>query len=144
MISLDPGRLLKKGYHTCKPLTESTQRAWCGATRKLLFELNLGHLWSSELTGNTKQWSRLIYDCINARELAVWKANLQQKSKLRLYLTIKSTLAKEEYLLLPLALRSHIAEMRCGTNRLRIETGCWEKEAVAERFCRVCVWTCRG
>ena len=63
----------------------------------------------------------------------------QKKAKLRLYRTLKSDLRREEYLSLPLESRRRLTEIRSGTHGLRIETGRWQKEAVEERICRVCI-----
>ena len=52
---------------------------------------------------------------------------------------MKTELRKEEYLQLPIQHRAPIAELRCGTSRLRVETGRWSKEALEERFCKVCI-----
>src|SRR6185437_8997490 len=99
--------------------------------------LFLGHVWSSENLGN--DWERLVRDSVRTRELDCWKTGLQKKAKLRLYRTLKSELRREEYLDLPQDIRVRLTELRCGTHRLRVETGRWEKEELAERVCRVCV-----
>jgi hypothetical protein len=112
---------------------------WCGGTRKLLFDLCLGHVWSSEEVGTSTDWENLIYSSIKARELQSWKDALQMKEKLRLYREIKPRLEREGYLVLPLETRRRLSEIRCGTHCLRIETGRWLKEAPEERFCRVCL-----
>ena len=47
-------KLLKQVFDLCKPITGNMPTTWCGSTRKLLFDLYLGHVWSSEDVGSTK------------------------------------------------------------------------------------------
>jgi hypothetical protein len=99
----------------------------------------LGHVWSSEDVGSSKDWEKVIYANLRAREVQEWKEGLQRKSKLRLYRTLKKDLRRESYLALPLDSRRKLTEMRSGTHCLRIETGRWEKEPLEQRICKVCV-----
>ena len=93
---------------------------WCGSTRKLLFDLCLGHVWSSEDVGSSKDWEKVISANLRAREVQEWREGLQRKSKLRLYRTLKKDLRRESYLALPLDSRRKLTEMRSGTHCLRI------------------------
>src|SRR5690348_12381493 len=101
IIRLPHDRLLKRVYMACKPITGNAQTSMCGGTRRLLFELNLGHLWNSEELGEAWDWIRLTKDCIKARETRVWSDQLQMRPKLRFYRLIKFDLDREEYLQLP-------------------------------------------
>ena len=132
-------KLLKQVFLRCKSINENVQSTWCGGTRKLLSELLLSHVWSSENVGSRQDWEKVIFSSIRAREIQTWKDSLQKKPKLRLYRTLKSDLRRESYLALPLESRRRLTELRCGTHCLRIETGRWENEAVEERVCKVCV-----
>jgi hypothetical protein len=132
-------KLLKQVFDLCKPITGNMPTTWCGSTRKLLFDLYLGHVWSSEDVGSSKDWEKVIYANLRAREVQEWKEGLQRKSKLRLYRTLKKDLRRESYLALPLDSRRKLTEMRSGTHCLRIETGRWEKEPLEQRICKVCV-----
>jgi hypothetical protein len=139
LARLKSDKLLKRVFLICKPITGGMATTWCGGTRKLLFDLGLGHVWRSENVGTSKDWEKVIYSSIKARELQTWKQAMQKKEKLRLYRTIKPSLERESYLVLPLETRRRLSEIRCGTHCLRIETGRWLKEAPEERFCRVCL-----
>jgi hypothetical protein len=57
---LSPEKLLKQVFNLCKPITGNMPTTWCGSTRKLLFDLCLGHVWSSESVGPTKDWEKLF------------------------------------------------------------------------------------
>ena len=141
---LSPEKLLKQVFNLCKPITGNMPTTWCGSTRKLLFDLCLGHVWSSESVGPTKDWEKVISASLRAREVHEWKEGLQRKSKLRLYRTLKNDLRRESYLALPLESRRKLTEMRSGTHSLRIETGRWEKEPLEQRICKVCVCAARS
>ena len=75
-------KLLKQVFDLCKPITGNTPTTWWGSTRKLLFDLCLGHVWSSEDVGSSKDWEKVIYANFRAREVQEWKEGLQRKSKL--------------------------------------------------------------
>ena len=139
LARLGADKLLKRVFLVCKPITENMPTTWCGRTRQLLFDLLLGHIWSSESVGSSKDWEKVIYSCIQARELQAWKDGLQNKPKLRLYRLLKSQLRREEYLTLPLETRRRLTELRSGTHCLRVETGRWEGEPLEDRVCRVCI-----
>ena len=131
-------RLLKQVYNVCKGALVLEKSSWLYATRKLLTELNLAHVWLTENTGSRTEWLALIKECIRGKEIAIWKAGLEKKPKLRLYRSLKENLKREEYLRLPNEQRSLIATMRSGTNGLRVETGRWLGEALENRICMLC------
>jgi hypothetical protein len=132
-------RLLKRVFLTCKAITGNMPTTWCGKTRQLLFELGLGHIWSSGEVGSAKDWEKVAFHCIEARERREWKRGVEKKDKLRLYRVLKTELRREAYLTLPLERRRRFTELRCGTHGLRIETGRWDRIAKELRYCRVCV-----
>ena len=103
-----------------------------------MLDLNLAHVWDSEVTGCAKDWRNLVRNCIHQREVEKWKLGIQNKPKLRLYRILKPSFGREVYLNLPYEQRTLIAEMRCGTNRLRIDMGRRSGEEVQDRICLVC------
>jgi len=131
-------KLLKKVFLTCRPTTESMATTWCGRTKKLLVDLGLGHIWYSGEVGSSRDWEKVIYPSIAARELQEWRKELLKKDKLCLYRMLKMDLRRESYLSLPMDRRRRLTEMRCGTHCLDIETGRWQQIAREVRFCRVC------
>ena len=78
-------RLLKQVYRVCKGALVLEKSSWLYATRKLLTELNLAHVWLTENTGSRTEWLALIKECIRRKEIAIWKAGLEKKPKLTLY-----------------------------------------------------------
>ena len=103
-------------------------------------DLNLGHLWVSEEVGDLESWNTLITQAFKDREVTQWKERMERKPKLRLYRTFKSQLVREEYLDtdLPFDIRKQITQLRSGTNKLRIESGRWNKEELENRVCKLC------
>jgi len=77
---MDGEKLLKQVFDICKPIIGNMPTTWCGSTRKLLFDLCLGHVWSSEDVGSSKDWEKVIYDNLRAREVHEWKEGLQRKA----------------------------------------------------------------
>ena len=97
------------------------------------------HVWDSEETGSAKHWKNLIRSCIHQKEVETWNLGIQEKAKkLRLYRTLKVDFGREVYLKLPYEQQSLIAELRCGSNRLRIDMGRRSGEKVEERICLSC------
>ena len=56
-----------------------------------------------------------------------------------MYRTLKTVLAREDYLELDVEERRLLTMMRSGTNPLRVEHGRWKKEKLEERTCLLCV-----
>ena len=77
---------------------------------------------------------------IRNKDESEWQAQIEKKSKLRLYRRIKTRLVLEDYVIkLDREQRRHLTMLRGGTNKLRIETGRWIGEREEERVCDVCV-----
>ena len=138
IVHLPEDRLLKQVYKAEKASIAGDRSSWVFATKKLLTELQLAHIWESEATGPASAWQVLIREAIKAREIAAWDSGIEKKPKLRTYRTLKTAFGREDYLALPPQQRSIIAVMRSGTNSLRIETGRWKREAVEDRICVLC------
>ncbi len=109
--------------------------------------------WSSEinmLLGNVQ-----MLDCFNARNMCnlenvriklmelecdSWKTNINNKPKLRTYVTFKHQYEREKYVEMNLSRseRSYLAQFRCGILPIRIETGRFRGEDVNESICTFC------
>ena len=119
------------------------KKNWCYWTYKFLKELNLEHIWETETPGVGKNFDKLVRTLVKKREEEEWRANVEKKSKLRLYRKIKTKLVLEQYVVdLDRAKRRELTMLRGGTNRLRIETGRWRKESEKERVCNDCLRRC--
>jgi hypothetical protein len=140
-IKMQDSRLIKSIYRCCKDQTVSLKGSFCNAVYKSLVSLKLGHLWLSEQIGDLKKWVASVSVSIKERESGLWLLSLQQKSKLRLYRCLKTELRVEEYLNWSVTVeqRSLYARLRSGTHPLKIETGRWYQQPVAERVCYVCL-----
>lgn len=138
VVNAPENSLLKRTYRACKAVLVSVPLSWCWSTHKLLVDLNLAHVWNSEVTGSATDWRNLIRNCIHQKEVEKWNLGILNKPKLRLYRILKMNFGREVYLKLPYEQRTLIAEMRCGTNRLRIDMGRRWGEEVQNRICLVC------
>jgi len=141
LLNMDKSRLVRQIYAWCKDATVGLKGSFCYSIHKTLFDLNLGHLWRSELVGDYHDWVKLAGAAVKKKDMDLWLLSLQKKPKLRVYRTLKYELDQEEYLSwsIPAAHRVAYARIRSGTHQLRIEVGRWSKEAVADRKCNVCL-----
>ena len=124
---MDEDRLVKKIYRIRK--VELDKKNWCYHTRALLQKLGLGEKWTSEDIGVRQgEWIATVKKAVREREEEEWKKEVASKTKLRTYTKLKTKLESELYLEHdnPWA-RRMMTRIRGGTNRLRIETGRWEK-----------------
>jgi Reverse transcriptase (RNA-dependent DNA polymerase) len=139
LVRMDDTRLVKQVYRYRK---EKIKRVndWCSLVRKILVSIDLGHVWETELVGDAVAWKRLLKASIQAREEKEWKAEVEIKTKLRLYKTLKFNLHQEEYLevIKDREERRLITALRGGTNVLAVETGRWKGADLEERTCSVC------
>jgi hypothetical protein len=153
ILLLDDNRLVKNIYDTSKQkyLTEGTNN-WCRSLHILAKKYNLLDLWNDETKVYTAQednrelrvrWSYILHDKVHRVEQEHWFNSVHRKPKLRTYVSFKSTLQLEPYLLSEThkAGRYLLTSIRTGTNKLRIETGRWKKpkEAPEDRVCRACM-----
>ena len=112
---------------------------WCMYTKKLLQELHLEQVWTSQVVPLELEWNTVIRDRIHDREELHWRTQCLLKPKLRTYNLLKTQLRMEPFL------RVHhrggipeLVKLRGGTNRLRIEKGRYTNEPVNERLCVFC------
>src|SRR3569623_510835 len=90
----------------------------------------------TQVVGAAVAWKRLLKASIQAREEREWKEELEIKSKLRLYKTLKFNLEQEEYLevIKDREERRLITALRGGTNGLAVETGRWKGADLKTNF----------
>jgi hypothetical protein len=140
LIRMDNTRLAKQVYRQRREQRVKRKGDWCSQVRKILVDLELGHIWNTELVGKENDWKGLLKASFQAREDKEWKKQVDEKPKLRLYKRLKYALEREEYIdvVSDKDERRLITAMRGGTNTLRIETGRWENELLEERTCVVC------
>ena len=91
-------RLARAIYLQSKGRASKSMTDWCCRTKKTLCSLGLGHLWVTEQVGAAADWKNLLKSSLQEREQREWLRRLEEKDKLRLYRTLKTTLKKEDYL----------------------------------------------
>jgi hypothetical protein len=100
----------------------------------------LEHIWESEKLPLSKNFKNLVKKLVKRKEEDEWLANVEKKSKLRMYRKLKNRLVLEDYVVeLDREKRRQLTMLRGGTNKLRIETGRWRGESEEERVCNVCL-----
>ena len=139
LVKMDRNRLCYKIYNYRRNHLRE-KGCWCKIVRDLLIDLNIGDIWISEEIGDLTAWGENVKSRVSAWEARSWKERILGKPKLRVYRLLKTDLKFEEYLLeVPIYLhRRELSRFRGGTNDLRVETGRYSKEEVAERSCCIC------
>ena len=134
---------MKKMYRVRKAAVDQggDKKNWCYRTKVLLEQLGLGQVWASEQIGATQAgWISQVKAVIKDREQKLWRLEVEQKPKLRLYANLKTNLELELYLGHENFWHRRLFTMlRSGTNSLRIETGRWKKEPLDKRVCDICL-----
>src|ERR1043165_3915790 len=81
IVNLPEDRLLKRVYNVFKATLKPDHSSWIFATRKILENLNLGHVWRSEETGvrkNGEPWLEPVYmqtRCARGKQVCKRKVN---------------------------------------------------------------------
>ena len=141
ILNMKQDRLPKMIYEWERQMDERKD-SWLAYTKKLLIDLDLEEVWiRQEIKESTNEWNKLIEKKIQEREQREWRQRALKKPKLRTYTKYKLLLKEEEYLKNEDEIgRRMMARIRSGTNKLRIETGRYEKPKQAEeyRICKIC------
>ena len=127
LLKMEDARLPKIVYRQCKNRTAGLKGSFCYSINSILGNLNLGHLWISEEIGEYNDWVSVVRAAVKRKDTDMWLLAMQEKSKLRLYRTLKTDLKPEEYLSWTVSAqqRALYAQLRSGTHQLRIEVGRW-------------------
>ena len=128
ILNMKQDRLPKMIYEWERQMDERKD-SWLAYTKKLLIDLDLEEVWiRQEIKESTNEWNKLIEKKIQEREQREWRQRALKKPKLRTYTKYKLLLKEEEYLKNEDEIgRRMMARIRSGTNKLRIETGRYEK-----------------
>ena len=135
LLCMEDSRLVKQIYRHCKTKMTGLKTSFCYHIQNLLISLNLEHVWFSEEIGEYKDWIKLAETSVCQMDANLWSRDMQKKTKLRTYRSIKSALRQEEYVVwgMPPEHRRCYARIRSGSLQLRIESGRWNKEPEKDR-----------
>jgi len=78
IVRMDEGSLVKQVYRHFKVSTALRRNSWSFYTKRLLVELNLGHLWVSEEVGDLDSWSTFITQVFKDREVMQWEERIER------------------------------------------------------------------
>ena len=102
------------------------------------------------ITGDSHlQWKNRVATAVSKRESACFRRTIAHQSYPAVYQQVHTStkqLTEAYYLRVPThgwndqrrCGRKVMTQLRCGTARLRVYTGAWEKESMAERICCTC------
>lgn len=154
LLLLDNTRLIKRVYQFSKQTYERiAKNNWTKGIHQLTKKYNITHLWENEEaiynvpdTVNTPEkikrfWFHQMWMKVQIVEEKKWRKDLEKKSKLALYRSIKQNLEMEKYL--TLRVKTHYRKIftlfRMGTYPLQIEKGRWFCEEKQSRVCLKCM-----
>src|SRR6185437_2546957 len=101
LLCMEDFRLVKQIYRHCKTKITGLKTSFCYHIQNLLISLNLEHVWFSEEIGEYKDWIKLAETSVCQMDANLWSRDMQKKTKLRTYRSIKSALRQEEWGMLP-------------------------------------------
>jgi hypothetical protein len=155
---IDDTRLVRQIYKISKEEFARRRKSnWCSKIYKLTQKYQLHHIWRNEelirhpaeldaaehTVPKLKQfWTKMLLTQVQKIEELNWRNSMLKKPKLRTYVTFKTKLRLEPYLVTQTAKRGRfwLTRIRTGTSPLRIETGRWKRpvEKLEERICLQC------
>lgn len=132
LLKMDNDHLPKKVFLN----TINKKDGWCGKMRDLLEKLNLLQYWEIRSGVPTEMLDFSIRESAKTELLQ----NINEKTKLRTYRTLRLGLetGSQVQCLYSRRTRSLTTQLKCGVLPLRIETGRFHGELVADRICKLC------
>ena len=133
ILNVDSDRLLRRVFETDCRLRNNN---WCSEIKTIMSRLELDEYFENKLFVNLESVKHKTASLYSTN----WSNNVTTVPKLRLYVTFKTEVKTEKYLLLNLSRkeRSLMARLCCGILPLRIETGRCVGESPDERLCKLC------
>ena len=143
--NMDSSRITKRVFTWA---SRQASRNWIRNTKSQFIKLNLNHLADHSQPHNRSVALSSVAE--GMRDLAIidWRQRLNRESairgtgsnKLRTYRLFKQDYEREPYLMkiMPWRHRRALAQFRCGTAPLRVETGRYEGLALNQRLCYCC------
>lgn len=113
---------------------------WNNDIKSIFEETGNIAVYNGTITYPLKRLLEVIKQSLLEQSLQKWKNDTSSQPKLRTYISFKSDIYAEPYLLkyLPPHLRSVIAQFRCGILPIEIELGRYRGKSPEERLCPFC------
>jgi hypothetical protein len=134
LINMNDNRLTKKvflhEYEHCK------KGSWCYFVKNTLEKLDLFYLYNEKSSCDLSICKEKLIDNYKKQ----WVKDVEKKPKLLSYVQFKKSYETELFVKLNLERnqRSMLAQLRCGTLPLHIETGRFSNKKVEDRICTIC------
>ena len=132
-------RYPKQCYNMLRSLASGGKINWAARVRSLLFKYGFGFVWEADTVGDAsrfiKQFRQRLVDC----SVQQWHSLLEESPKALHYKQFKSILEVETYLNIDLhfVYRKVLANFRCSSHSLMIETGRHQNIDRNLRFCQI-------
>ena len=137
LVNMPDTRITKKVFMWDKG--QRSRCTWYYKVKQLFKDCDLLHL--LELSNVRRQTVLPLFEkSLLEKDIELWKKELNNQTKLRVYRMFKTTLVSENYvnIKLPYYLRSILAQYRGGVLPLKIETGRFTDIPVHKRLCIFC------
>ncbi len=135
LVEMDESRLTHKLFKWDLQFVQ-TGSNWSSELRAILTDINMVHIFDTRSVCNLSDIKQKCYEYDSNK----WVVDINQKPKLRTYVTFKNTLSTEAYVTssMPKYQRSVYAKLRCGVLPIKIETGRYDSIDRENRICEFC------
>ena len=112
---------------------------WISHIKKILDDSGFSYMWSSQIPSSSEEIKIVIKQRLVDQFMQNWVSNMEHSSRGRYYLTFKSDLCLEKYLIsLKKSDRHILCKFRCSNLKLPVETGRWKNIPYQNRICSLC------
>ena len=115
---------------------------WTCQIRNILVEVGRPDIWQTQTLDRTiSSFCQFVQQSLTDIYIVQWKAEMQTKDKLHLYVLYKTVFQFQSYLYLPMspAVRRSMARFRLSAHGLAVELGRYPPKVVRQhRYCRQC------
>ena len=133
-------RLVKKCYNLQMLDFKNGKVNWVSKVRHILFSFGFGFIWEQQHISNLNTFISEFCFRLKASYEQNWHAAISLSPKSNLYSLFKINFGIESYLnVISISkYRAALAQLRCCSHQLRIETGRYKKELRQHRVCTIC------
>ena len=141
IIQTPDGRYIKECYRVLKELDDFGRKTWATNVRTLLYRYGFGHVWFAQGVGQNDLFIQKFVQRIKDCYIQDWHSEITNSDKLNTYRIIKNLEFGMELYLKELKhkkFRAVVAQLRCSSHKLAIETGRHEGVPRVDRICVYC------
>ena len=137
---MDQERLHLQCYKMLYEYDSVGRTTWATGIKNILYQTGFGHVWINQGVGETELFLQIFKQWLTDTNQQKWINELQNTSKLDLYITFKSELSLEKYFIMniPNYNKRLLTKLRCSSLKLEIEHGRHTGVERNLRLCRLC------